>query len=346
MICFAMMLFGSNNNHLSRFVKLSALAISVGLAMATYLWLEKPIQRYRITPMNARKVLVVGMATTGGVFLVAWLCLLQIITPRLGQIKQVEEVFWQQIKGCMAEGNNNYVDFKVFKFCEKILFPNRPIVYIVGDSHSNSLYQGLEPYFHSRKVNVINYSVVNCIPFSLVDSRKACVDYNRYIQQKIAEQKPALVIFSAYHINQKMENFYHEKVSYADFIHQQVEHLVSIGAKHVIVVGEIPTWDVSLPHVLNTQFLRQGKPVPKRTYTGVMQQSLAMDATLRQIPYSQAISYFSLKDILCQQQGCLTQVGEQLPDDLIVLDYGHLTLAGSEYVINNGLATLIESSVK
>jgi len=71
-----------------------------------------------------------------------------------------------------------------------------------------------------------------------------------------------------------------------------------------------------------------------------------MDATLRQIPYSQAISYFSLKDILCQQQGCLTQVGEQLPDDLIVLDYGHLTLAGSEYVINNGLATLIESSVK
>jgi hypothetical protein len=49
---------------------------------------------------------------------------------------------------------------------------------------------------------------------------------------------------------------------------------------------------------------------------------------------------------LCQPQGCLTQVGEQLPNDLIVYDYGHLTRAGSEYVINNGLSTLIESSVK
>ena len=35
-----------------------------------------------------------------------------------------------------------------------------------------------------------------------------------------------------------------------------------------------------------------------------------------------------------------------ITNDLIVHDYGHLTQAGSQYVINNGLATLIESSVK
>ena len=67
---------------------------------------------------------------------------------------------------------------------------------------------------------------------------------------------------------------------------------------------------------------------------------------MRQLSYHAKVTYFSLKDVLCQQQGCLTQVGEQLPDDLIVHDYGHLTQAGSQYVINNGLATLIESSVK
>jgi hypothetical protein len=98
--------------------------------------------------------------------------------------------------------------------------------------------------------------------------------------------------------------------------------------------------------VLNRYFLREGKAIPKRTYTGVIQSSLVMDATLRQLSYSPEVSYFSLKDILCQQQGCLTQVGGQLPNDLIVYDYGHLTRAGSEYVINNGLSTLIESSVK
>jgi hypothetical protein len=103
----------------------------------------------------------------------------------------------------MPEGNQEHGSIDVFKSCEQPLFANRPTVYVVGDSHSNSLYQGLETYFHRRRINVVDYSVMHCIPFTLLDSRGACVDYNRYIQQKIAEQKPELVIFSAYHINRK-----------------------------------------------------------------------------------------------------------------------------------------------
>jgi hypothetical protein len=345
MISFAMILFGSDNK-ISRSVKLTAFVISVLLAWATYLWVEKPIQRYKITPNNTLRVLGLGVATTGGIFIIAYLCWQQIISPRFGDIKPIAAIVPEKLKGCMPEGNQEHGSIDAFKACEQPLFANRPTVYVVGDSHANSLYQSLESYFYRRHINVVDYSVMHCIPFTLLDTRGACVDYNRYIQQKIAEQKPELVIFAAYHTNKKMADFYHEKVEYPFFIQQQAAQMAESGAQRVIVVGEIPTWDISLPHVLNRYFLRESKAIPKRTYTGVTPSSLVMDTTMRQLSYHSKVTYFSLKDVLCQQQGCLTQVGEQLPDDLIVHDYGHLTQAGSQYVINNGLATLIESSVK
>jgi hypothetical protein len=345
MICFAIVLYGVDNR-ITRLVKLSALVISILLAWATYLWVEKPIQRYKITPNNSFRVLGLGVATTSGIFIIAFLSWQQVISPRFSEIKSIAVYAPEKQTGCMPNANQEHGSIDVFKSCEQPLFANRPTVYVVGDSHSYSLYQGLETYFHRHRINVVDYSVMYCIPFTLLDSRGACVDYNRYIQQKIAEKKPELVIFSAYHINSAMANFYHEKIAYPHFIQQQAEKMAALGAQHVIIVGQIPTWEASLPHVLNRYFLRESKAIPKRTYTGVTHSSLVMDTTMRQLSYAPKVSYFSLKDVLCQPQGCLTQVGEQLPNDLIVYDYGHLTRAGSEYVINNGLSTLIESSVK
>jgi hypothetical protein len=39
---------------------------------------------------------------------------------------------------------------------------------------------------------------------------------------------------------------------------------------------------------LNRYFLREGKAIPKRTYTGVTQSSLVMDTTMRQLSYRQS----------------------------------------------------------
>jgi hypothetical protein len=43
-------------------------------------------------------------------------------------------------------------------------------------------------------------------------------------------------------------------------------------------------------------------------------------------------TYLSLVDKICDATGCLTMTGPDLENDLLVWDYGHLTLTGSRWV--------------
>jgi len=66
-----------------------------------------------------------------------------------------------------------------------------------------------------------------------------------------------------------------------------------------------------------------------------------MDTTMRAIEYPSAVTYLSLRDLLCNAAGCLTSVGPDLEHDLVVWDYGHLTAAASNFVAH----ALIEPAI-
>jgi hypothetical protein len=56
-----------------------------------------------------------------------------------------------------------------------------------------------------------------------------------------------------------------------------------------------------------------------------------MDRRLRELKFGPNVTYLSLKDLLCNDSGCLTMVGPVPKTDLIVHDYGHLTEAGADF---------------
>jgi len=120
----------------------------------------------------------------------------------------------------------------------------------------------------------------------------------------------------------------------------------SIGVKKVIVVGEIPTWEPDLPHGLIRNFVEKRQQVPRRTWVGVTKESLEMDTLMRTWALPPGYHYFSVKDVLCNADGCLTRVGSNMATDLVVWDYGHLTQTGSDYVVNHGLRELISSTLQ
>jgi hypothetical protein len=105
----------------------------------------------------------------------------------------------------------------------------------------------------------------------------------------------------------------------------------------------MPIWGDTLPRILNQKYLRLGRAVPARMFTGLLPESLAIDVTMRSASERLDLSYYSVRDQLCNTQGCLTRVGESLPDDLIVFDDGHLTPAGARYLMATGLGQTVDS---
>ena len=57
--------------------------------------------------------------------------------------------------------------------------------------------------------------------------------------------------------------------------------------------------------------------------------------------YPLIVKYVSLKDFLCNNSGCLTTVGPNLKNDLIVFDSEHLTKSGAAFITNNLLSKII-----
>ena len=154
-------------------------------------------------------------------------------------------------------------------------------------------------------------------------------------------QKPEVVVIFFNYKNQELNPNYHEEVSFPEFLGQETRELENLGVRKIVLVGQIPMWEVELPKVLLRRFVRWGRPVPERTYEGVDQTSLEVDNALKRQEYSSHVKYVSLRDNFCNSSGCLVKVGPTVSKDLVVFDRGHLTQSGSIFVAKNVLSKVI-----
>ena len=112
-----------------------------------------------------------------------------------------------------------------------------------------------------------------------------------------------------------------------------LQKLKQLGVKQIFIVGQIPTWNKSLPDILAQEFVKKDLPIPDRTFIGVQSESLIMDEVMRFANYPKGTTYLSVKDILCDKFGCLTSIGPNLEKDLVVWDGDHLIPSASKFVV-------------
>ena len=329
----------------SRPSKFVALGVCLILSWFTCRFVEQPIRSINVTRANASKFLWAGAAVSIAIALTGGLFATRTLTRSWDKtlISKAYEV--PQIGcGVFADQGKEF-NPALFARCDKILYPTAAKVMLLGDSHALSLYQGLKPYLEGRQINLISYPVLECTPLSINDQRPRCNDYNNWIYGQIDMLKPDLIIIFAHHLFRAIDPYLGEQAGYITHLWKQAAALKAQGVPNVWIMGEIPNWRESLPHAMNFNFLRRGQPVPVRTNTYILEDSLKMDGLMRAQDNHQGVEYISLKEALCNKQGCLTQVGTDFPDDLLVMDYGHLTRNGAQYISAQVLGEKIKEAL-
>ena len=139
----------------------------------------------------------------------------------------------------------------------------------------------------------------------------------------IAKTKPDRVLLAA-------------KWSFADSkaISKTIAVLKGLGIRQVSVVGPVPQWDEAPSKTVYRAFRKDRvfHGLPARVNSGLNKRT-ELDENLRLIVEGAGAEYISARNILCNDSGCLTRVGESL-DSLVVWDTSHFTRAGSQFVVS------------
>jgi peptidoglycan/LPS O-acetylase OafA/YrhL len=205
---------------------------------------------------------------------------------------------------------------------------HKPLILLWGDSHAARLYPGLRQVAGDR-YRIAQFTRSGCAPnfWSFRPRRSAgpCTLGNVHVMRQVRALHPdAVVVFSRWYgwsgktINRILPRLVHA--------------LRANGAKQVIVVGPAPEWQRPLPEILFRIARERHQAPPARMKQHLVANRWRIDRDMRAAIGKQGeATYVSVIDAFCDDQGCLTRVGDD-PASLTTWDYGHLTTDGARYL--------------
>jgi peptidoglycan/LPS O-acetylase OafA/YrhL len=242
--------------------------------------------------------------------------------------QKTEELYWSGKCFNLYSASNFFVDNKCVQHG---VSKGKELVYLIGDSHAAYLSEGLLPKLHDIGINAYLLSYAFCRPLSLDNSNERCRDIANFINDKISAERPDTIVFFANHIMHATLNTHIEASAYADYIERLVIRLNGLGVERVIVLGQVPTFSMGLPKVVG-RFLQSTNNTPDRISLGINPASIEMNHAMN-VDLGKSNFYYSMHDLLCNKDGCMTFVNDKRDvASLIYFDYGHLSLAGADYV--------------
>ena len=202
-------------------------------------------------------------------------------------------------------------------------------VFIWGDSHGGHLYYGLKNHLPTE-YQILQITSSGCLPDVDIEEPSTtnyCIQSNWLALKIIDETKPDVVIV-AQNLGHNIESF--RKIA---------EKLDSLGIRKILFVGPTPHWKSNLPNIVIRKLWPE---TPKRTYVGIDEKVLQDNMMLqRDFTPEESTMYVNLIDILCNDSGCLTYLGDDKRYGLTSWDSGHLTPVASDYVAEKLLINLI-----
>lgn len=305
-------------------MKLVAIGGSVALAWGTYRFVEKPLRRTRWEAKHRAGVLAIFMVAMAYLAFVTDRArgLIGRFPPLIQQLSDYlpqDELQWRTNTFFLRppkDGTDFGNDSAEIK-------PGRPTLLLWGDSHAAALYPG---YLHEigARYNIVQRTAAAVPPILNFDSPKNLNgrSINDHVFETIKRVRPDYVVLTA---NWPVYPWRELRAT--------VAALKALELRHIVIVGPVPTWHVSLPQQLSNYSLRHSlQSPPIWLQQGVDRLSLTTDDEMRSFAKELGVEYVSPRKILESPEGIRTRIGDR-PEDLMVFDYGHLTVRGSQFLV-------------
>ena len=216
--------------------------------------------------------------------------------------------------------------------CHTRDFRYKKSVFIWGDSHAQHLYFGISEYIPADW-QLLMVSTSGAVPDPHMEhpSMTNYMDHSNWFALKtIREARPDVVVLG--------QNQGHSLKKMGEL----TAKLKEMGVKKIVFTGPVPHWHPDLPKLVVKKMWYN---TPRRTFVGVDQSFIDHDMKIKQgFRQREDVVYASLIDLFCNQDGCLTYLGEDKKSGSVTWDYGHLTPEASRHVARELLVDIIVSA--
>ncbi|PIQ99608.1 MAG: hypothetical protein COV66_10670 [Nitrospinae bacterium CG11_big_fil_rev_8_21_14_0_20_45_15] len=310
------------------FIKIDAIALAFILSWLTYRFVEKPI---RFGEFRKVKIMVPALASV-----VIFLGLIGFITYKSNGFAWRFPKYLQQV----AEAQRDFTSSFSEASCENGMGPNCvadtdkgdmqeiPLVTVWGDCAAEQLYAGFEPLQKSLNFQFDRSGFNFCPPFAGTGPKgfftANCVEHNARVLKKIEARKHHTVMLAGFWLSYPEP----EKM-----IAGVLGLLKESGVKEIILFGPLPIWKISLQSIaLDYMISHSTDQIPERMTPslGHSKSSQILDKKLRSIADQFGAIYISPYEILCNDEGCLARIG----DELTTIDAIHLAPVAAQFLAN------------
>jgi peptidoglycan/LPS O-acetylase OafA/YrhL len=213
-----------------------------------------------------------------------------------------------------------------------------PLLLIWGDSYGGALYPGLLHFAAERGYDIAQYTASACPPligYSLAE-RPFCRSINDDVMERIGKLRPDVVILDA--------TWGHAEPTLREDLPLTISRLNAAHVARIVLIGPPPSWQgAGLSHNVLDYYRQTGAVLPPRTfYRSNDEWTRGRDAMLGALSLELGIQYISVRNVFCNEDGCLTRIGPN-ERELTAFDPGHLTVAGSIFLVAHTLDEILST---
>ena len=218
-------------------------------------------------------------------------------------------------------------------FAEECVERNRrPLLLLWGDSTAGALMPGLLKAQQTRDFGLAQLTASSCVPILDVDIAVTpnCRASNDRVLAMAIKLKPEVILL---HGTWGLRTGADVEKTVATLRKQ-------VGAR-VIVLGPIVVWRRGLPNEVMRHYMLHHELIPARSQLGGWFKNL--DAELREAAVAGGGEFISAGKVLCNEQGCLTRLGDAA-GDITASDGIHLTEKASVFLVQGLIDRVLGTS--